>query len=1103
MMVHQFLSRVLPYWLLLAPITSAFAADPVSRFAENKSIGGPLPPFDGNRFVPLDEEVIVWIGSENSVIEQEHGWIETHLLAALHAQNKRAVLRHMGWEGDTVYRQNRMMNWGSWQENLAAVDGATVFVWFGAMESLQPDRTTADFIAAYEKLLDELSLKTRRIVLISPIPFEKPRSPLVPELTARNATLNDYVHALKSLASRRGCLVIDLFSPLLERAQAAVPRTRDGIHLTAAGLKEVAPIFLTSLGFSAAQSVDEKVRSAVIEKNRIWFDTWRPMNWAFAYGDRTTQPFAQAVPGRPAFVDELKKNRPLMVHSDATIRALLAGSPLPKPLPIEPTRSDPPALSPEEQKSRFKVREGFAVDLFADEKNGVIRPVQIRWDERGRLWVVCAPSYPHLQPGEKANDFILVLEDTDGDGRADKSFRWAERLKMPMGIEFGSDGVYVCENSQLVYLRDTNGDNRADERTVLLSGFGTGDSHQTANSIRWGADGHLWFSQGYHIWSYVETPHGIVELNRSGLWRLNPRTLKLESFLNESTAGLNCWGVAFDDYGQVFHGSGADVAIWHTTPGLVPTLQPLSLGAGLARSRGKSMEPEFLGSSHLPAALDGVLLKSIYFTSQVGLYRLRDDGAGFVSEDLGDLISSSGPEFRPLETRVGPDGAIYICDWLNAVIGHYQASYRDARRDRSHGRIWRMTAVGRKTLPRPALERMSTAELLEQLHSRERWNRDHAKFLLYRKAKSEVLPVLKRTLDQAFSSSNGSERLLYELSGVLAAHEEPSALLIERMLASIDFRWRAWGVRLVGLWADRLVDPLSYLKKGAFDSHPRVRMEAAVAASSIPRAEAIDVATHVLEQPMDRSIDHALTLTTHHLASHWRPALNSGKLDFGGRYDALSRILSTVGDTNFVSRLRELLSSGKITGRSRENLLAVLVTSGNTEDMNFAVTQATESGIVLNALVAAANRRPTQTSAPILEALFTNVSPAARIAACRVVEAWGEAFGLTPIISRIVSDPSSSPPELASAIPALGKVKGREAWSEIVPRVGHSDQKVRGAALSALAALDLKSTAAHGADLFVKAQSASDAGTALSPFFNVKDGVALLTQAFSLRPSRS
>src|SRR6185436_18444555 len=99
------------------------------------------------------------------------------------------------------------------------------------------------------------------------------------------------------------------------------------------------------------------------------------------------------------------------------------------------------------------------------------------------------------------------------------------------GFEFGDGGVYICESTRIVHYR-ADGDKGVDRR-VILSGFGTGDTHHMINSIKWQPDGHLWFTQGYHIWSYIETPHGVSQLDRSGVWRFNPRTLRLDGFFND------------------------------------------------------------------------------------------------------------------------------------------------------------------------------------------------------------------------------------------------------------------------------------------------------------------------------------------------------------------------------------------------------------------------------------------------------------------------------------------------------------------------------------------------------------------------------------------
>ena len=1067
-----------------------------ARLTEKLPVARNLAPFVGGKFSPINEDMMVFIGPENTVIEQRVGWLETALALGLH--DKQPRFRHMGWEGDTVYRQNRMMNWGSWQENLDAVGATTIIVWFGQMEALDSTKTPDDFAIAYAALLDQLAKRSPRIVLISPPPFEQPPDSRVPDNRSRNVIVKQHAEAARKLASQRGYVFIDLFTPLAQRASIATPLTRDGIHFTAEGMFEISGLIARGLGVPGPSLGDNSLRAAIVEKNRLWFNTWRPMNWAFAYGDRTTQPFAQPADGKPSFVDELARHQPLIAHGDATVQAIAAGESPPVLIPAEPPRADPAAISPEEEKSRFQVRDGFSVNLFADENLGVVRPLQIRWDERGRLWVICAPSYPQLQPGERANDFILMLEDTNGDGRADKATRVAEGLTMPMGLEFGDGGIYVCENTQLIHLTDKDGDGKFEDRRVVLSGFGTGDTHQNINSIRWGADGHLWFTQGYHIWSYVETPHGIVELNRSGLWRFNPRTLKLDSFLNESTAGLNAWGVAFDNFGQVFHASGADFAVWHTTPALVPTLNPLSLGAGVAISRGKSMEPEFLGSSHLPDDLRGVLLKSVYFTSQVRLYRLRDDGAGFGSEDLGDLLASTGNEFRPTETRVGPDGAIYICDWLNTVIGHYQASYRDPRRDRSHGRIWRLTANGRKLAVRPPLEQMSATQLIEQLRSPERWVRDQAKFVLYRMPKAAVVGAADTLLRAPLADGRqDQERLLYELSGIFAAHEEARPFIIEQLLRSDDFRWRAWGTHLVGVWAEKLADPVGILARAVLDEHPRVRMEAVVACSWVPDAAAVKIATLAMEKPLDASINYSLTQCIHAQASRWRPALASGQLDFGSRFQALARVLTTVGDTSVIDRVLELLKSGKFDGRERDSLLGVIVENGSPKDVDFAIAQAPDSQFVLDAFVRMAFRKRDASDGPVLERLLTSPNSTARIAGCRAAGAWGKDFGQLPRIQEIAANTKAPPQEQAAAIMAIARLKGKGSLNELFPFADSTDAIVRNAALEALAPFDPARVAARCLTLLVSATTEAEAGAVLRPLLNLTNGAVVLAKAAS------
>src|SRR4051812_2330595 len=136
-----------------------------------------------------------------------------------------------------------------------------------------------------------------------------------------------------------------------------------------------------------------------------------------------------------------------------------------------------PDHSPEAERGTFKLADGYEVQLFASEADGVIKPIQMRFDPQGRLWVACSTTYPQLQPGQKPDDKIVVLEDRDGDGHADKTTTFAQGLHIPTGLELGDGGVYVGAGTELLHFTDSNGDLRSDGRRVVLRGFGTGDAH--------------------------------------------------------------------------------------------------------------------------------------------------------------------------------------------------------------------------------------------------------------------------------------------------------------------------------------------------------------------------------------------------------------------------------------------------------------------------------------------------------------------------------------------------------------------------------------------------------------------------------------------------
>src|SRR5207253_241517 len=184
---------------------------------------------------------------------------------------------------------------------------------------------------------------------------------------------------------------------------------------------------------------------------------------------------------------------------------------------------------------KMTVHPGMKVNLFASEKQfpELAKPVQMQFDAKGRLWVCVWPSYPHWKPKEEMNDKILILEDTDGDGKADKCTVFADRLHCPTGFEFYNGGVLVAQAPDLMFLKDINGDDKADVRVRVLDGLDSADTHHTSNSFTLDPGGAVYFQEGTFHHTQVETPYGPPVRNvNAGVYRYEPKTQKFEVYVN-------------------------------------------------------------------------------------------------------------------------------------------------------------------------------------------------------------------------------------------------------------------------------------------------------------------------------------------------------------------------------------------------------------------------------------------------------------------------------------------------------------------------------------------------------------------------------------------
>ena len=984
-------------------------------------------------------DTVALVGGANLERTRFNAFLQTHLLAAPEAPSLR--VRNLAWEGDTVFEQWRDVNFPGIAQQLAQVGATVVLVQFGQMESLGGAEKLPDFVPAYEKLLSQIEHASRRVVLVSPLPFEHPRRSLLPDLTRHNADAQRYADAVRDVAARRGLTFVDLFTPLAARPKDAPKLTDNGLHLNERGHEVVADEIVRQLGLAPIRVISrERLRGAALEFERLWFDSWRPMNWDFLHGAHTNVAFSRSWQdgNQRIFPDEMKEFLPILAAAEANIARALAGEPT---QPIVPPSSLPvgapsvKAQTPEEELATFEVHPDYAVNLFASERDGVGKVVQIRWDERGRLWALCIPDYPQAKPGARPRNRLVICEDTNHDGRADKFRIFADELEMPLGFELGDGGVYLAASTGLWHLQDTTGGDRANARRLVLGGFGTGDSHQTINSLSWGFGGELWFTQGNAIYSRVETPYGIERHDKAGLWRLRPRTGHLDTFFNASSAGANNWGVLTDDFGQVFHKEAAGNGGYYSVPGLVRTAQPVNAKAlNLFVSRAsKTVGFDLIHTRHFPDELQGsVVIGGVYDnTLQLHQFGLKD-GAYWSRHDI-NTIQTKNKAFRPCDVRLGPDGAVYFADWYNLIVGHYQASYRHPDRDLVHGRIWRVVRKGRPLAQPAPLAGASFKTLFEQLDSPERWAKYQAKRLLFERASKEVTAALDAWVADLKPGSAKDEYRRLQALAVYEAHETPRPALLQSLLRSPDARIRAYATRTLSTWArdSALAGALSLLELQATDADPIVRLEAIVAASYFPDVRAIAVAARTLDRSFGPYHQHALTKILAATRAQWSAALAAGTLHFD-QDEHLLFVLQNGGLDQASELMRQHIERTSDTARQSAWLKA-LATIGNANDLRFVFERGTANATVLQALAEspAARRHRLKDTAPALESLITGSDEAVRVQAVRLAGVWKVA----PLAGRIRAIAVDAATPLAmrkAALAAMGDLAGPAAVRELL-----------------------------------------------------------------------
>lgn len=839
------------------------------------------------------------------------GYFET----LLHTRfpEKQLLIRNFGWPADEVGLQQRPDNYIVIDNPMEVFRPQLFLCLFGFNEHFAGDSPEAieAFQQKYREWIEEHRRKyssperEARFVLISPMAFEGLENELLPDAQESNRVLQKYALAVERLANDMQLPFVDLWTATQSRfsEDEDTQYTINGIHANEHGDRLLAEILYQKLiGSDHPTGMDvshfQRIREAVIDKSWLHLQDYRMLNGWYVYGGRRTWD-TETFPG------EFQKIRKMVAVRDQYIWDMAAGKQVPDrpddsqtgevfiPETMFGTRDEgfrakrePRTLeypTPEESIEQMTVPEGFQVELFASEREfpEFANPTQINFDSRGRLWVSCMINYPQWLPGSaKPGDKLLIFEDTDHDGRADKCTTFYDKLICPTGFEFYEDGVLVVDEPRILFLRDTDGDDVADEVTHLIDGIATDDTHHAMGAWEWSHGGLLYMLEGISMSTTMETPWGpFRNKGPSGAYVFDPQSFKFRHF---RTPGYgNPWCMVFDRWGMGTIGDGTNAQQHWTSPlsgypvSSRRTLRPNFDNEGMRPAVGS----DWLFSRHFPDEVQGQFIYACVINMH-GMPRFEvadEEGtAGFAGRRVEDLLDSTDNFFRPVDPQLGPDGALWFGDWCNALIGHMQYSQRDPNRDHAHGRLYRLVYE-----PKPLLEPVLQADqsieaLLEQLTAYETRTRYRARRELRARSPQQVLNAVDKWI-----SGDVSANQLCEAMWLQESFRKLSPVLVERIMASDDFHARAAAVHSVSNELERFPDALELFRVAVADLHPRVRLEAVRGLSFVQTAEAAEVALSVIERPTDYWIDYTLEHTLHALAPFADAARSEGEFLVG------------------------------------------------------------------------------------------------------------------------------------------------------------------------------------------------------------------------------
>ena len=780
---------------------------------------------------------------------QHDAWMETVLQSGLKGQN--VSFRNMSVSGDRPNKYPRSKGFTPMDQYLQHVKADVIFAMFGYNESFDGTQKAEN----HKTLLIDFVGKIRsykpngksfpRIVLFSPIAFQNLKDRNLPNGRAHNRNLAAYAKATEDAAKEAGVQFIDLFNPTLKLfEQNKIALTINGSHLNAEGNRLLAEIIAQALLGKDIPASDSllKLKGAIHKKNWAWHNRYRATDGNDIWGGRSNLRFVNDQSNAEVLQHELVMLDVMTANRDKLVWAVAQGkkhkiddSNVPKPISVisnigGKSRSsnagkegNPNYLSANESMKKFDVRDGFKVNLFADESQfpEIINPVQMQVDTKGRLWAAVWPTYPMWEPMKEMNDALVILPDDNKDGKADRVIEFA-KVHNPLGFEFWNGGVLVTSGPDLLFLRDNDGDDKADERYVILQGLGTSDTHHAANNLIFGPDGGIYWQSGVFLQHNHEHPWGpSLNTGSSAMYRFDPRRHTIAFHGSNSP---NPHGTAFDYWGYQYATDG--------TGGRSYQVRPEGKSWKLHMLLNKEVRPvpacEILSSDNFPDDMQGdfLICNSIGFLG-VKQYKLHRDGdyeiiktvgrgenAKQVSEmtKLGEVwgtpngenlkvsktladgskmdeesqgfMLSGDKNFRPTDAIFGEDGALYVSDWQNVIIGHMQHNVRDPNRDHKHGRIYRVSYTKKPAQKPVKIDGQSIEKLLDNLKHPVDGVRHRTRVELSERNSDDVIKATQQWMKQFNPKKKEDAHHLLEALWVHQQHNRRNGRLLNDMLKS-------------------------------------------------------------------------------------------------------------------------------------------------------------------------------------------------------------------------------------------------------------------------------------------------------------------------------